>query len=233
MRRKNTKSVLKLINLHEFQLKHRFFAFFLIFVLLIFCYVRFLAIPIVVANTKSQMKSYASKSINFAIADTMNQSLSYGELVRVVKDENNNISLLEANSVRINLLSKTMSRAVMYNFLELSNRPIAIALGAFSGIALFVESGPKIAFDVSPYSEVHCYFTSSFESAGINQTYHKLYMIIELKVNIVFPFEQLCVKNNAEVLLSESLIIGKIPEVYLNSGKLTEMLNLVPDSFTS
>jgi hypothetical protein len=29
------------------------------------------------------------------------------------------------------------------------------------------------------------------------------------------------------------LIIGKIPEVYLNSGNLTEMLNLVPSKFTS
>jgi hypothetical protein len=27
--------------------------------------------------------------------------------------------------------------------------------------------------------------------------------------------------------------VGKIPEVYLNSGSLTEMLNLVPEKFSS
>ena len=93
--------------------------------------------------------------------------------------------------------------------------------------------GPKIAFNVSPFGEVVCSFSSNFESAGINQTYHKLYLIILLKVNIVFPFERLQVFSDSEVLLCETLIIGKIPEVYLSSNNLDEMLNLVPSKFTS
>ena len=118
-------------------------------------------------------------------------------------------------------------------FLEFAKIPIKIAIGSFTGIALLSGYGPKIAFQVAPYGEVNCSFSSSFESAGINQTYHKLYMIIAIKINIVFPFKQLTIKSDAEVLLSESLIVGKIPEVYLNSNKLTEMLNLVPNRFSS
>ena len=49
----------------------------------------------------------------------------------------------------------------------------------------------------------------------------------------MFPFQKLEVDSASEVLLCETMIIGKIPEVYLNSGNLTEMLNLVPSKFTS
>jgi sporulation protein YunB len=106
-------------------------------------------------------------------------------------------------------------------------------LGSFTGISIFSGLGPKIAFDISPYGEVLCSFLSNFESAGINQTYHKLYLIISLKIYVVFPFEKLQVISDSEVLLCETLIIGKIPEVYLNSSNLNEMLNLVPSRFTS
>ena len=233
MANKRRKKCFKLIKLTNLQLKHRFFAFFIIFLLLLISYVRYLAIPIVVNNTESQMKSYATKSINYAIAETMNQNVSYGDLINIIKDNNNNVSYIEANSVRINLLSKSMSKSVMMNFLEFAKIPIKISIGSFSGIDMLSGFGPKLAFKVNPYGEVNCYFKSSFKSAGINQTYHKLYLIISININIVFPFRQLKVLSESEVLLSESLIVGKVPDVYLNSGNLNEMLTLVPERFSS
>lgn len=233
MRRKYKKSRFMLIKSLNFNLKQRFFAFFVILIVLVGFYIKFLAVPIVIANTEVQIRSYATKSINYAIADSMNQNVSYGDLIKLIKDENGNVSYIEANSVRINLLSKTMSKIVMANFIEFSKLPIKIAIGSFSGISMLSGLGPKIAFWVNPYSEVNCYFNSKFEAAGINQTFHKLYLIIKITINVVFPFQSLQIDSSAEVLLSESLIVGKIPEVYLNSDKLNEMINLIPDSFNS
>lgn len=233
MKRKNSKSRINAINLSKFRIKNKLFAFFILFLLFCFLYCKYLAVPIVIRNTESQIKSYATKSINYAIADTMNQNISYGDLVNIVKDKNDNVSFIEANSVRINLLSKSMSKVVMSNFLEFAKWPIKIAIGSFTGLSILSGVGPKIAFDISPFGEVLCSFSSNFESAGINQTYHKLYLIISLKIYVVFPFRKLQVSSESEVLLCETLIIGKIPEVYLNSGNLTEMLNLVPTKFST
>lgn len=233
MKRKRKKYTQKLNNGLKIQLKNKIFAFFLIFVFIIFSYLKFLVTPIVVANTKTQIANFATRSINYAIADAMNQNVSYGDLIKVVNDENNNVSYIEANSVRINLLSKTMSKVVMANFLEFSKVPIKIPLGSFSGLSILAGYGPKLAYNVNPYGEVFCSFTSSFESAGVNQTYHKLYLIISIVVNVVLPLEKVKVDSSSEVLLCETLIVGKIPEVYLNSNNLTEMLNLVPEKFSS
>ena len=233
MNTKRKKSFIKLINIHKFQLKQKIFAFFIIFILIISVYIRYLVTPIVVENTRAQVSNFATKSINYAIADTMNQNVSYGDLIKIIRDNNDNVSYIEANSVRINLLSKTMSKVVMLNFLELSKNPIKIPLGSFSGVSVFAGLGPKITYDINPYGEVFCYFTSNFETAGINQTYHKLYLLIKLKVNVVLPLKSVLVNSESEVLLCETLIVGKIPEVYLNSNNLTEMLNLVPEKFSS
>lgn len=221
------------IKVYKFSSKQRFFAFFVVFGTLLFLYIKFIAVPLVITNTQSQIKTYATRSINYAVADTMNQDVSYGDLINIIRDENNNVSYIEANSVRINLLSKSMSKVVMNNFLEFAKRPIKIALGSFSGISMFVGAGPKIAFEINPFGEVYCNFISNFESAGINQTYHKLYLTISLKVYVVFPFRQLKINSNAEVLLCETLIIGKIPEVYFQTDTLQKMLNLVPDKFST
>lgn len=233
MSNKKRKNRINTINLAKFRKNRKCFAFFLVFFLLLFFYGKYLAVPIVIRNTEAQIKSCATKSINYAIADTMNQNISYGDLVNIVKDKNENVSYIEANSVRINLLSKSMSKVVMSNFLEFAKMPIRIPIGSFSGLSILTGVGPKIAFDISPFGEVLCLFSSNFESAGINQTYHKLYLIISLKIYVVFPFRKLQVNSESEVLLCETLIIGKIPEVYLNSGSLTEMLNLVPTKFSS
>lgn len=233
MSKKRNKYLLSTINVYKIRKKDKIIAFLFCLIIILFLYVRYLALPIVINNTDSQLRSYATKSINFAVADTMNQNVSYGDIITVIKDSEDNVSYIESNSVRINLLSKTMSKVVMSNFLEFAKRPIKIAIGSFSGIAIFSGVGPKLAFNINPYSEVLCSFESNFESAGINQTYHKLYLIISISINVVFPFRKLHVDSSSEVLLCETLIIGNIPEVYLNSGSLTEMLNLVPSKFTS
>lgn len=233
MKNKCKKYRFGLINISKIKPKHRVFAFFICLAIILFLYIKYLAIPIVVENTETQIKTFATKSINYAVADTMNQNVSYGDLVNIVKTDNGDVSYLEANSVRINLLSKTMSKVVMSNFLELAKIPIKISLGSFSGVSIFAGYGPKIAYNVNPFGEVFCSFSSNFESAGINQTYHKIYLMVTINVYVVLPFQSLKITSSSEVLLCETLIVGNIPDVYLNSNNLTDMLNLVPSRFTS
>jgi sporulation protein YunB len=162
MKAKRKKSRFKVIKIHKLHLKHKVFAFFIIILFFIILYIKHLLIPVVVENTKKQIQTFATKSINIAVAETMNQNFSYGELINVVKDNSNNVSYIEANSVRINLLSKSMSKVVMSNFLELAKRPIKISLGSFSGISILAGYGPKIAYQVNPYGEVFCFFSNLF-----------------------------------------------------------------------
>ncbi|MCR5553371.1 MAG: sporulation protein YunB [bacterium] len=200
--------------------------FFLI-VLLLYLYISKLATPLLVETTQAQVKVYANKAMNIAITEAMNQNITYDDLVNVTTDSSGKISLIQANSIQINALSKLIGRVTISSLNELVKVPIKIPLGAFSGIPLLAGVGPKIPLNVYPYGDVSCRFESKFISAGINQTQHKIYLYVSCNINVIIPFSSIKVLTNSEVLICESVILGEIPETFLKSGELTEMFSLV------
>ena len=71
-------------------------------------------------------------------------------------------------------------------------------------------------------------FESEFDSVGINMTKHSLFLYIDVHVTIVLPVKAYDVHSINQVLLAESIIVGKVPEVYLNGQSIGKSLNLVP-----
>ena len=71
-----------------------------------------------------------------------------------------------------------------------------------------------------PYTE--------FQSAGINQTIHKIYVIVLLSVTVALPASEISVETQSEILVCENLIVGKVPNTYLGVNKISSGYNLVP-----
>ncbi len=193
------------------------------------CYIQFLVTPLIVETCNASVKVSATKCINYAIAEAMNQNLSYDDLISIITDTSGKISMIQANSVQINKLSKLINRVTLTQLSNFSSNVLQIPLGAFSGISIFAGLGPKVSIEIFPYGDAHCTFLSEFTSAGINQTIHKIYLNVDTSIRVVLPLKTITVKNAGQVVLCESLIVGQIPEVYLQSGTLTEMLNLIPN----
>ena len=219
---------IKAVNLNK---RRKIYIFFVctiaIFAFFIF-YIKFLVTPLMVDTSTFQIKLYATKSMNYAVTETMNQNISYDDLINIITDSSGKIGMIQANTVKINNVSMMIERITLAHLLEISRNPIKIPLGAFTGISIFSGMGPPILIDIYPYGDVACKFLSQFVSAGINQTQHKIYVDINAKVNVVLPFKTISVEMSNEVLVCESVIIGEIPETYLKSNTLTEMLDLVP-----
>ena len=231
MRNSNNKNYRSRFIFINFRKKHKFIRFFLflgcIFAVFIL-YLQFLVTPLIVETCNASVKVSATKCINYAIAQAMNQNISYDDLISIVKDSNGNINMIQANSVQINILSKFINKVAIAELSKFSNNALQI-LGAFSGISVFAGFGPMVSIEIFPYGDVHCSFISEFSSAGINQTIHKIYLSVDTNIRVVLPTKTVSVKNAGQVVLCESLIVGAIPEVYLQSGKLSEMLDLIPN----
>ena len=105
--------------------------------------------------------------------------------------------------------------------------PLSIPIGSFSGLPVLSGVGPVVSVPTAPYGSVKCTFLSKFVSAGINQTVHKIYLNVETSISLVLPFNKLKVDDSTEVLISESLIIGEIPETYLMAEEKSDLLNMV------
>ena len=183
----------------------------------------------IIADTiELKSKALATKAMNSAIADVVINSIVYEDLVNIITDELGNISMIQANALEINNLSKDLAQTTEIKIEEYGRSGVSIPLGSFTGIPLFVGRGPKLKLKVNPIGSVNCSFLSQFESAGINQTNHKIYLKISADVGVVLPLLSTKYNTTRQVLISESIIVGQVPEVYLYSDTLDTLLNFVP-----
>ena len=79
---------------------------------------------------------------------------------------------------------------------------ISIPLGTLSGITMFVGTGPDVNIEILPIAATNCDFYSEFQSAGINQTIHKIYVIVLLSVTVALPASEISVETQSEILVS-------------------------------
>lgn len=188
----------------------------------------FMINPVIMDTVEIKSRALATRAMNDSIADVVMNSIIYDDLVTIISDEFGNISMIQANSLEINNLSKDLAQTCEVRIAEFGSAGITIPLGTFTGIPLFVGRGPRVAVKMTPVGSVICKFVSHFETAGINQTIHKIYVQINATVAVVMPLSSRSFKAEQEVLISESVIVGQVPEVYLYSDTLDTLLNFVP-----
>ena len=70
---------------------------------------------------------------------------------------------------------------------------------------------------------------TEFVEAGINQTLHRIYLEVRCNVNILTPYNTISEIVTNQILLTEGVIIGNIPDTYynlegLNDDQMLEMI---------
>ena len=191
-------------------------------------YYFFVVSPIIKTYTSAETQAVTEEAINRAVSNVINQSLKYDSLIDISYTASGDIASFTANQFEINSISREIVEQAQIEMQTLGDKGLNINLGTFSGIPFLIGRGPIINLKLTPIGAVSSSFESTFESVGINMTKHTLYLYINVHVNIVLPIKSYDIYTSNQVLLAESIIIGKVPEVYLNGGSLGEALNLVP-----
>lgn len=184
--------------------------------------------PVIMDTVEIKSKALATRAMNSSVADVVMSSIVYDDLVTIISDEFGNISMIQANSLEINNLSKDLALTCEQRISEYGGKGVSIPMGTFTGVPLLVGRGPRITVKMTPVGSVFCKFTSKFDTAGINQTVHKIYINISANVSVIMPLSSRSFQAEQQVLISESVIVGQVPEVYLQSDTLDTLLNFVP-----
>lgn len=200
---------------------------FLILVL-IFLYVTKLVNPILIEASEAKVKSVVQKAMSSSVLTSVTNANTYDNILNYKHDSEGNISMIEVNTYEVNILTRQITSLAQNTIDNTSEAGVDIHLGAFTGMAFLANVGPLISFNLTPIGTVTITFRSVFETAGINQTHHKIYVTVESAVYVILPTASPKISLSTEMLISECIVVGKIPETYLQSGNLDEMLNLVP-----
>ncbi len=205
-----------------------FFAVIIISIFLMSIFFSYVVNPIIINTIELKSKSMTTQAINSAIADVLDGTITYNDLVNIVTNEIGDVELIQANTLKVNMLSKDIARSTETKLDTFGQSGIKIPLGTFTGMTFLVGKGPSLTLSTMPIGAVTCAFESIFESAGINQTAHRIYLNVTADVGVVLPFTTRKLRTSQVVMVSENIIIGKIPDVYLETSVLDRQLNFVP-----
>lgn len=196
----------------------------------IFCtvYFRKNIVPTVMGTSVAQVRAIATNAVNIAATSVINDGITYDELFDVKYNDAGDVSMIQANSPKINAIAREIANLAQANLDSLGAQDISIAVGTFTGLALLTGFGPDVTIKIVPIGTANCDFVSYFQSAGINQTSHKIYIDVYADVNIITPIDEPTVRIKAEVLVCENVIVGKVPDTYLSMHDISDLLNLNP-----
>ena len=183
--------------------------------------------PLILSLAEARLRSIAAKAMNDAILKNVEEDLRYQDLVNIIMDSNGQPAMLQANTVRMNRIAAQTALTAQEYISEIGNQGITVALGTVVGGQLFSGQGPPITVQVVPAGSVVGEFVSEFESAGINQTRHRINLRLNTTVRVVFSGGGQVVQLIAETPIAESVIVGAVPDTFLSpsgDGKL----NLIP-----
>lgn len=178
--------------------------------------------------SEATMRAITTEAVNDAVYYTLSDSLRYEQLVSVERNSNGDILSITSNSLQINRIARDTASLSQKNLNDMSKSGVNIPLGAFTGINAFAGIGPKINIKIIPISNVTCRFASSFESAGVNQTKHSIYLEIVADISIIMLNDTINFASATEVLICESVLVGKVPEAYFQSDVFGGKYNLAP-----
>lgn len=186
-------------------------------ILAAFLYFYFIVGPKVVEVSRAQVDSVATTVVSDAIYNVMlDKNYSYDDFVDIKCSSNNEISSILANSINLNKFARELSTEAQILLDGLVDSSIKVPLGSFTGINALSALGPKISVHIMPIGSVITSFSSQFESVGINQVRHSIFIDVNIAISVILPFGSKNVDFVTQVLICENIIVGKVPDVYLN-----------------
>jgi len=189
------------------------------FIFIIFFYFSKTVNPIIYSYASAEVNKIIIRASNEAISKVQS-SYSYDDMISISYDKNNQVNFLSANTEKINEISCNLSNFTQNNLDKYTSVGIDIPIGTCSGIGFLTGKGHKINFIANPIGDVFCKFQTVFESSGINQTCHKIYVTICSEITLTLPFSFINIEKDINFLIAESIIIGEIPSTYLNLPEL-------------
>ena len=155
-------------------------------------------------------------SINNAIADIMRDGdYSADYFVSFEKSGTGEITAISSNMARINALSaKILDRIV--GATDTHMLTVNIPVGNLTGVSILMGRGPKVPVKIITMTSSRVEFNNSIVTAGINQTKHQINLEVIVDIDILVPWGTESTQVVTEVLIADTIVVGRVPDTYLS-----------------
>lgn len=176
-------------------------------------------LPALINIAEIEMKREATDIIQQTALDIYSKDFNYDDVMIIEKDNEGNITMVRADTVKLNYLSSKLILECNKKIDELENLGIKIPMGYMTNNSVTHNLGPKINIKMEQVGNISSNYESVFESAGINQTRHKIYLNVKLNMKVIIPLNSEEVEVTCQIPIAETIIVGKIPDTALEFNK--------------
>ena len=186
------------------------------------------ATRVLLSISEATMRASTATAVNDAVFYTLTDEMRYDDLVNVTRNDRGEIVSVAANALKINKIARDTASISQANLKNLSLNGIPVPIGALTGIEALAGIGPSVHFKIIPVSSVNCDFSSEFMSVGINQIKHSIYLNVVASISIVMPSRTEKFDVVTDILVGEFILVGSIPDTYLETDIFDNPLKLTP-----
>lgn len=190
-------------------------------------YIRFVVTPVVKTVAEEKVRALTVSTVNAAVTSVLEAEPSFVDMVEYGHDANGDLNSIKINATRVNAVMQRSVQKTQNGLSDMISSGVNIPVGSVSGITFLSGKGPNLNVAVIPVGAVDARLRSEFSEIGINQTIHKIYLSLDSTIKIIIPGAGNTIKSSSEVLLVESVIIGKVPDTYLNATTMEDMMDLI------
>ena len=171
--------------------------------------------PIIVSLATARVSNAVNRIVVDAVRDAIDSGqVDYNVLIHLEKDETGRVAALESNMAAFNRLQSQILDLILGRIDQVSARELSIPVGSLTGSPLLAGRGPRISVRMESVGSSSARFENQFESAGINQTKHRIVLRIDVYVSILLPGYSTVTQVTNEITVAETVIVGEVPGTY-------------------
>ncbi len=192
-----------------------------------FLYVDKEIMPTVQAIGELKAQELTTRAVNQGVSSVLDKNIEYKDLIYVKEDGEGNITMMQANTMAMNRVASDMALSIQEQLKQIRAASERIPLGNALRSQLLAQYGPKIKLTVTPVGMVDVNFGTEFQQSGINQTRHRIFLIVNTRVRVIVPFSSNTIEIVTYVPIAETVIVGKVPHSYIQVPE-DNKLNVTP-----
>lgn len=175
--------------------------------------------PLINEMAQTSVKNAVTAIVNDAVSRTLaTQAVVYDDLVTMQTDQSGRITAMRTSAVAMNRLRTEILEDVIAQVDLLDSKSLGIPLGTLTGIAAASDRGPVLPVSILSVASADASFRNAFTASGINQTLHRIMLDVTVDVKLLVPGGTLSTSVAVQVSLAETVIVGQVPEAYLQLG---------------
>lgn len=165
----------------------------------------------------------AGRQVNNLVTARLNAALSelsanYNRLVEIQRSADGTITAVTADMEQMNRIRSQAVQVSLDTIAAVDVHTLGVPLGSLFDFDLLWAKGPDIDVHSLVAGTVSTNVHSEFQSAGINQTLHRIMLDVEVPLAVLLPGSSGKTQVSVCVCVAETVIVGQVPQTYLNLG---------------